>query len=84
MCRSMSYLGLKTWEVISPNFHALTGCDRTDGPQVTRDLGLGTHVTQPSVAPSTSKKLYHASTSEDEVERWPAVTAEIFTYFLRY
>lgn len=69
-------------EVISPNFHALNGCDCMDWPQVTRDLGLGTQQ-------ASSNKLYHACIdvrgwSGKVVLRWPAVTAEIFTYLLRY
>ena len=31
-------------EVVSPNFHALNGWDCMDWPQVTWDLGFGTHV----------------------------------------
>jgi hypothetical protein len=47
---AMSYLGLGTWdpyEVVSPNFHALNGSDYTNWPQVTWELGLGTHVNPP-------------------------------------
>ena len=63
---------LGTWdpcEVVSPNFHALNGWDRTDWPQVTWDLGHGTRVNRPFFPPSGRRTKLHTKKSCTFVDR---------------